>query len=421
MTYNPGAALVDLYSQFKRRGALIIVLTLVGGLVLALLSPTTRTPLPIPQPSNKFGIHLLLDDGRNHWPQNVWPEHMRYAAQAAGEWGFVTQLIHSDDLIVDKWQMFLDLCAEHHLTPIIRLATEFDRANQWWTMPIPDDDGSYKSIAQQYADFLAQLNWPTDLHYVIVGNEPNHGNEWGGRPDPAAYAKFLIDTAQAIHTADPSARVMNAPLDNYTPHTGQQPFIDGMYYMDAETFFDEMMTAQPTVFTHIDAWASHAYAPNFSAPPWEQTFQIDYLNDASNPKHRSPSEGIFNQGVNGYRWELWKLSTYGIRPLPVFITETGWRHAESAHLDALDYQAGLPDAATTDIYLDLALRGNGGRYADMPEDGWTAWLDDPRVFAVTPFALNGQPAEWGHTNWLILDDQGAVLDTYPLFDQLEQE
>ena len=68
--------------------------------------------------------------------------------------------------------------------------------------------------------------------------------------------------------------------------------------------------------------------------------------------------------------------------------------------------------------LDLALYGNKGRYPDDPEVGWTPWMDDPRVVAVTPFALNGRPSEWGHTNWLALDSTGAVLDTYPPFDLL---
>jgi hypothetical protein len=337
----------------------------------------------------------------------------------AGTYRIVTQLIRADDLDVEKWQLFMDLCAEHELTPIIRLTTTFDPTNQWWTAPKPDGDGSYITIAQQYASFLARLEWPSELHYVIVGNEPNHGNEWSGQPDASAYAKFLIDTAKAIHDADPNARVMNAPLDTYTPYTGEQPFNDGMYYVDAETFMDTMMAAQPEVFTHIDAWASHAYAPGFSAPPWEQTFQIDYLNGASNPRHRQPPDNIPNRGINGYRWELWKLSTYGIRPLPLFITETGWRHAESTHANSLDYQDNMPDAATVAMYFDLAIGGNNGSYPDLPEDGWTAWLNDPRVYAVTPFALNGLPAEWGHTNWLILDDSGAVLDTYDILAQEE--
>lgn len=411
---NPGAALVDLYARLRRRGALMIVLTLAALFAVSLLTPARRTPRPIPFPTNRLGIHLLLDDGRNVWPTEIWPEHMRYAAQAVGEWGFVTQLVRADDLSVAKWQHFMDLCAVYKLTPIIRLATTFDRTNGWWI--VPED-----TLPQQYANFLATLNWPTDLHYVIVGNEPNHGNEWRRQPDATGYANFLVATAHAIHAADPNARVMNAPLDNYTPHTGSQPFTDGMYYVDAESFIDQMIAAQPDVFTYIDAWATHAYAPGFSTPPWEQTFGIDLLNDAVNRAHRQPPDGIVNRGVNGYTWELWKLATLGVRPLPVFITETGWRHAESTHPAAQDSMDNLPDVATVATYVDLVLWGNRGRYNDLPAEGWTPWLNDARVFAVTPFALNGAPAEWGHTNWLVLDDSGSVRDTYPMFDITTEE
>jgi hypothetical protein len=188
--------------------------------------------------------------------------------------------------------------------------------------------------------------------------------------------------------------------------------------MDSETFMDEMVRAQRDVFTYIDAWASHSYPHGLTAPPWEQIYQIDRINDASNPQHAEPPTGIFNRGVNGYEWELWKLSTYGVQGLPVFITETGWRHAETTNSDALDTGEGLPDAATVATYLDLALHGNNRRYPEMPETGWTPWLNDARVFAVTPFALDGIPIEWGHTNWLVLDTSGAILDTYPMFDLL---
>ncbi|MBZ0288008.1 MAG: hypothetical protein K8I30_10365, partial [Anaerolineae bacterium] len=367
MTPNPGAALVDFYARLKRRGLLLVVAALILGVTLALLSPRTRTPLPIAPPANKLGVHLLLDDGRNAWPPDIWPEHLRYAAEAVGEWGFVTQLVRADDLNTEKWQMFMDLCAEYRLTPIIRLATIFDREKNGWTIPTP-------GLEAQYADFISALRWPSPLHYVVVGNEPNHGNEWGGRPDPAAYARFLKAVAEAVHAADPNARVLNAPLDNYTPHTGSQPFADGFYYMDADTFIDQMIAAQPDVFTHIDAWASHPYAPGFSAPPGEQLYRIDRLNDAAVLTSRTPPEGIFNRGVNSYRWELWKLSTYGLRPLPVFITETGWRHTESAHPNALDSGEGLPDAATIARYFELALRGD----PNDSETGWTPWLNDPR-------------------------------------------
>jgi hypothetical protein len=151
--------------------------------------------------------------------------------------------------------------------------------------------------------------------------------------------------------------------------------------------------------------------------PWLQAYHVDLINDAVNPSHVEPPAGIYNRGVNGYEWELFKLSTFGVAPLPVFITETGWRHAESVDPDSLD--AGLyPDVETVAVYIDLTLYGNGGRYAEYPEGGWTPWIDDPRVVAATFFAFDGLPKEWGHTNWLVLSLEGQVLGTYAPFDLL---
>ncbi len=388
-------------------------------LLAACASRPDSTPRPIPATSNRLGVYLLLDDGRNHWPVEVWPEHLRRARQAVGEWGYVTQLVRLDDLDPDRWQIFMDLCADLHLTPILRLATVYDREADRWIAPPPDPDGTYYTVAARYADFAAALDWPTGEHFVVAGNEPNHGNEWGGQPDPAAYARFLIDVADALHAADPGARVLNAGFDAYAPHTGGLPFIDGAAYMDEESFLDGMVAAHPDVFAHIDAWASHAYPQGpFAEGPWRQSYQVDLLNGAANPAHVEPPESVFNRGVNGYEWELYKLATYGVGPLPVLITETGWRHAESADLASPDGGPALPDAETMAHYLDLTLHGNGGRYPQYPETGWTPWLDDPRVVAVTLFALDGLPSEWGHTNLLVLDAKGQVLGVYPPFDLL---
>ncbi|MCA9958616.1 MAG: hypothetical protein KC443_06265, partial [Anaerolineales bacterium] len=194
----------------KRKVWLLFVLFLLWGLVgETAVSPPPPPPLPLPQrpipsQSNKMGIHLLLDDGRNHWPPAIWPEHLAYARELVGDWGYVTQLVRLDDLDSDKWQLFMDLCADLHLTPILRLATTYDQTAGWWLAPPPDDNNSsYTHVARQYAQFVAALRWPTTAHYVIVGNEPNHGDEWGERPFPAQYARFLLDTSVALKTADP--------------------------------------------------------------------------------------------------------------------------------------------------------------------------------------------------------------------------
>ncbi len=395
------------------------------------VSPATPRPPFSPTSPNKMGVHLLLDDGRNQWPESVWREHLEAARQIVGEWGYVTQLVRYDDLNVERWQKFMDICAELHLTPILRLATTRNYTTYdglkylGWAAPRRDGDGTYRSTAQRYADFVSKLEWPTNQHFVIVGNEPNHGAEWGGGlPDPAGYARFLIDVADALHTKDEYAVVMNAGFDPYAPTTKRYPPLAYQEFMDEETFLDQMVAAYPDVFLRIDVWASHSYPLGpFTQPPWEQTFQIDVVNETSgddpiNPNHQDPPEGIFNRGVNGYEWELWKLSTYGVPPLPVMITETGWRHAETTDPNATDTGASLPNAILTSFYFDLALNGNHGRYPDTPETGWTAWQDDPRVIGITAFAFNGNPAEWGHTNWLELDGDGKILAIYPIVEGL---
>lgn len=377
--------------------------------LLVALSGATAVPAQDDTP-NKQGIHLLLDDGRNVWAIEQWPDHVSAAHAIVGDGGYVVQLVQQNDLDVAKWNRFMALCADYNLQPIIRLATDFDDDNGWWVRPTPDDDGHYFGVAAQFAIFLAQLDWPTTPR-IIVGNEPNHGTEWGGRPQPAAYALFLRDVATTVRSALPAAIIMNAPVDHYAPHTGNQPFTGNLYYMDAESFLDGMYSADPDIFTLIDAWASHPYPMGaFIQPPWEQSFGIDYINDASNPDRLMPPDGIYNRGINAYEWELLKLASYGISELPIYITETGWRH--NAY-DPATYPT-YPDPDTVARYVDLAMNGNTGRYPDLPTDGWTPLNDDPRVVAVVFFALDGHPREWAHTSWLDMDVQGGINGVLPM-------
>jgi len=329
-------------------------------------------------------------------------------------------LVRLDDLNPNRWQRFMDLASTLHLTPILRLATFHDEELGGWTAPPQDPDGTYRTVAAEYTRFVTALNWPTDVHYIIVGNEPNHGPEWGGRPDPAAYARFLINVADTLHAADPQARILNAGLDPYSPNTGDTPFIDGNFYLDSETFMDQMIAAHPDVFTRLDIWNSHAYPLGpFVEGPWRQRFQIDRLDGTIISSSAEPPPALYNRGINGYEWELFKLDSYGLSFLPVLITETGWRHTESTGLDNTANGHSLPKAGTIAQYMDLALHGNGGRYPNLPETGWTPWLDDTRVIGVVFFALDGHPQFWGHTNLLALDQQGRVLEPYAPFDLLE--
>ncbi|MBN1121659.1 MAG: hypothetical protein JXJ17_11325 [Anaerolineae bacterium] len=405
--------------QFPRtnRWGLPVFFTLI---TFSLLATACRKAEPSEEPyyPTTPGVHLLLDDGRNAWPVDTWDEHLQVARQAVGEWGFAIGLVRLNDLDPDRWQIFMDHCMTYKLTPILRLATTYDTDHLWWDAPPADADNSYRSTAAQYAAFVASLDWPTNRHYVIIGNEPNHGDEWGGTPDPRAYARFLIDVAGELKNRDQQVVILNAGFDPYAPNTNGLPLENGVSYLDEETFLDQMVDAYPDVFDPVDIWASHSYPIGFSAGPWEQVYQIDRINGAVNPDSVSPPPGIFNRGINGYEWELYKLSTYSVDPLPVLITETGWRHSKSVNTGSLDGGSSYPDSELAAAYLDLALRGNNGRYPELPEDGWTPWLNDTRLVGVVIFALDGDPAEWGHTNLLKLDSSGVVTGTYPAFDIL---
>jgi hypothetical protein len=378
--------------------------------------PTPAGPAPWVRPGHKYGIQLLLDDGRNHWPEKVWPQHVQAARQIVGEGGYVLQLIRLDNLDVHRWQSFLDLCAQEHVIPIIRLAPAYDHERKWWIAPPKDAGGNgYTRVAQQARDFFAQLHWPTTPHYVIVGNEPNRGDEWSNQPNPAEYARFLRDVGNALHSV--GITILAPALDLYAPHSNGQK-IAGYRYIDAESFLDGMAAAAPEAFDVIDVWASHAYPLDpFRFDPSRQVFQIDYANGATNPRHAQPPDGIFNRGVNSYRWELWKLEQIAGRQaaqMPVLITESGWRHAPSQDPEAKDGVHAEISFEVQSAYLDLAFDGNHGRYPDLPETGWTPWNDDPQVIAVVLFALGGYPREWGHTNWATVDNRGQVTGLYPI-------
>lgn len=404
---------IEQYQRWKRKGILLVWLGvgLVIGLVILLAVTATEA-----QPDySKLGIHLLLDDGRGSWDVALWDDHMEKAGELLPEGGYVVQLVRADDLDPEKWQVFLDLADENQLTPIIRLATVFDEEAGVWEVPQADADGGYATLAGDYAGFISVLDWHSESHYVILLNEPNNGHEWGGKPDAEAYARFVMDVAGAIRAVDEEVVILNGSFDLHVPNTGDAPFGDtDIYSVDAETFMDAMQTAQPDIFRQFDVWNSHVYPLHFVEPPWKR--ERGFLNSQTGETMETDApRGVFNRSVNGYEWELWKLSTYGVEGLSVMVTETGWRHSESV-VDSLDVGE-YPDVAQVTDYLDLLLLGNANqRVADVPIGGWTGLLVDERVVAVVPFALNGRPDEWGHTNWLEMSIDGVILGEYPMVE-----
>ena len=337
-----------------------------------------------------------------------------YARWLVGRGGYVVELIRADDLDVVKWQQFLDDAARLELRPILRLATWQDRAAGHWVAPPTDKDGQgYREIAERWARFLGALRFDGTL-YVVVGNETNRGDEWGGNPNPAEYARYLLDVSDALRQLKSNnLKILNGALDQYAPDTGGEA-VNGFRAIDAASYLEGMQAADPRVWDAIDIWAAHAYPLGpFSAHPGRQQFQVDDAL-AGGPRTRQPPfPGLVNRGVNSYRWELFQLAGLGMkRPLRVFVTETGWRHRES-QTPSGDQHGAVIGGEQAAEYIRLAF--DGDPLLDPREQSWTPWADDRDVGAVVLFALGGEPSRWGHTNLLVLGENGAVLGLKPQF------
>lgn len=299
---------------------------------------------PLAVANNRFGVHII----------SATPSEASEAANLVnsnGDWGYITFVISSADRSREKWQTFFDDLRKRHLIPIVRLSTKVEGTG--WQRP-KDGDALF------WADFLGSLIWPVKNRYVVIYNEPNHAAEWGGAVDPVSYAKELDKTITALKLKSADFFVLNAGLDASAPR--KLPV-----YEDEQVFLRKMEQAVPGIFGRLDGWVSHSYPnPGFSAPPTDSG----------------------RGSVRTWQWELELLRSFGAKKgLPVFITETGWQHAEG-----INYNPALPGSDTVADYYRQAFEN--------------AWVND-RIVAVTPFLLNYQEAPFDHFSFKRLTDQSA--------------
>lgn len=281
------------------------------------VKPTSAAENPLAVANNKIGIHILN------------PSELPTAAQLVnnngGDWGYVTIPMQSADEDLVKWQKFMDNCKKYHVIPIIRLATQGDYFDtQVWRKPNEDD-------IVGFANFLNSLEWPTKNKYVIVFNEVNRGDEWGGNADPGEYAHLLSFAVTVFKSVNPDFFIISAGLDNAAPDQGN-------IFINEYTYIKAMNQAIPGIFNQIDGIDSHSYPnPGFSQTPDTLSFT----------------------GTGSFLHERTLIQTMNNKTLPVFITETGWT-SESVPED------------TRVQYYDQAFK--------------TIW-NDPGIVAVSPFLL----------------------------------
>jgi len=139
--------------------------------------------------NNKIGIHLATP-----------------AYEDLEDWGYVTLVMQEDDLNKEKWQGVFDQARKLHLIPIVRLATSFE--NSYWRAPKADE-------AQKWADFLDSLNWVVQNRFVVLFNEANRSDEWGGKVNPQEFAEVVFSFSKTLKSVNPDFFVMMAGFDSF--------------------------------------------------------------------------------------------------------------------------------------------------------------------------------------------------------------
>ena len=274
---------------------------------------------PLIVTNNKFGIHIV--------DTNDIESAASLVNTSGGDWGYVTLIITEEERDQKRWQEVFNKMRRLHLIPIVRIATK--QEENGWKKFTPEESESWTS-------FLNSLNWVVKNRYVIIGNEPNHSKEWGGEVNPKEYANVLKGFSISLKNASSDFFILPAGLDASAP--------DDNSHQSEVSFLKEMISSQPDIFDHIDAWTSHSYPnPNFSG-----------------------SENDTGKGtIKTYEWEIEKLKELGVeKEFPIFITETGWTHDEYGNVNNED--------------------SLGQKYTKAFNEIW----DNEKMVAVTPFILN---------------------------------
>ncbi|MEO8083077.1 MAG: cellulase family glycosylhydrolase [Ardenticatenales bacterium] len=328
------AAMLDVYREAGRNAvaaraaADATALAMVPDAVAGSATPEPAVLIPYPTPFPTALAVTWTDDGRPQLPSargiQTWMEWFKYDVdhdaiqrlRAAGfEW-FKQRFAWTD------MQLSPDLHFDwSHSDPYIATVQEFGgqvmvqlAAPPTWAVESREDGVPFnleawsifvQSFAGRYRGQVAA--------YEIM-NEPNLAREWGGPPDPAAYARILGAAYDAIKLVDPKAVVVTAGLaptgDRMPEAMGDVAFVRAMLASIGGYDNGEQGT-WPVGF--YDAIGVHA--AGFKAAP-----------DVA-PEEAAASAELGGDRTFTFRRieDIWsEYDREGVRPAPFVITEFGW-------------------------------------------------------------------------------------------------
>lgn len=249
------------------------------------------------------------------------------------------------------WQHFFDEAHSLKIRPIIRFTTRFENGS--WTVPTRID-------VIRMSSFLTGLDWHRPELTVILFNEPNHANEWGGSINPEEFARLSAFSAQWLATESKDYTILPAAMDLAA---------DGKNgTMEAFTYWDRALAQEPELLSYFEGWNSHSYPnPGFAASP----------------------DKTGKNSLRGYENELAFIKKYTPKEFQVYITETGWNQ---------------------DVLSNARLRTYFTRAYEK------IWSQDHRIVAVTPFLLQGAPGTFAPFSFL--DKDGKPTMAYEVYQEI---
>ena len=309
--------------------------------------------VPVGRTGGALGMHTFVQD---RWEDTDY--QLDRVVDLMGPGAYVKQLLYNiptyTDVLLPKWQHFVNACYDRNLIPVVRLAGE--HAGEYWHKPAAVAPGDYSGVASEYARVVAALPLREGRPlYVEVGNEPNLDIEWGGRVNATEYAHFLVDVAAALRAlGDGRIRILNGGLSP-TGDVAPLAFIDDF-------------AAVPGALEAFDVWAAHPYPGN--RPP-EMNL------------HEGTAKTYRHVAIDSYLLELERLALHGRTGLQVLLTETG-------------YALGASDFA----FLGHAPIGEANRADYIVRALREYWSDWPEVLGVCPYELYDPLGKWAVWDWL---------------------
>jgi hypothetical protein len=291
---------------------------------------------PLWKENNKFGIYVYAEE------KEFFSIADRLVNSNGGDWGYVLIPYNVNDYDYGKWGRVFNQLIGKHLIPVIQLYNV--------------DVNDYKKETKRAAEFLNTFLWPIRYRYISVYNEPNDDNFWYGNANASEYAKILDYTIKTFKENNEDFYIMNGAFNISAGNTSS--------HIDAFEFMKKMNDSVPGIFDKLDGWASHPYPqPNFSGSP----------------------QATGRNSIRAYEDELAYLkSALNVKKdFPVFITETGWAHAEGENYNS----SYLPDKTIAEYFKTA--------FTDV-------WLKDNRVRAVMPFTVI-YDSPFDHFSWVNKD------------------